>query len=64
MLILVIRLSLRNVAASVESTRAPCAGSGHFVTCIGLRVVLPMVVGPASVPTNGRIAETFLTTTR
>ena len=23
--------------------RAPCAGCGHFVTCVGLRVVLPMV---------------------
>jgi hypothetical protein len=38
-------------ASELSCRRAPCAGSGRFVTGVGLRVVLPMVAED-SVPTD------------
>jgi len=36
-------MALGDRVADCPAGRAPCAGGGHFVTCIGLRVVLPLV---------------------
>jgi hypothetical protein len=36
--------------------RAVCATAGHFVTCVSLRVALPLVASKMLVPTNGRTA--------
>jgi hypothetical protein len=34
--------------------RTSCPEGGHFVTCISLRVALPLVANKISTPTNGR----------
>jgi hypothetical protein len=34
--------------------RASCAEGGHFVICVPLRVVLPLVAWKISVPTSGK----------
>jgi hypothetical protein len=36
-------MSAASRLGGIFAGRAPYAGGGHFVTCVGLRVVLPMV---------------------
>jgi hypothetical protein len=43
------------------TSQTHCAWGGHFVTCAGLRIVLPLV-GIKVVSTDGRTAEFLLAT--
>jgi hypothetical protein len=45
--------SPKGLRGCTEEEKAPCAGGGHFVTRIELRVVFPLV----AIPTNGRLGE-------
>ena len=46
-----------NLSRNCPAGQAPCAGSGHFVTCIPLRLALPLVASYLSLrPTGGPAA--------